>query len=189
MNYGFDSLQANYGATGSYLDHLGYFFTHALPAALGIRAPFTGSWIIGTGHLFLYAIVLGLLALSVWLGLRERSLAAIGMLTLPVPVRAQSRWHRTSTAISSGTVATSTSSLRSSRSQSRVWRGRSRLRAFSRWHWRCQRFGDSPGSTTSATPLAADRRSTVWSLTLERERSSRGVLQLLGFVAPHVRER
>ncbi len=83
VNYGFDSLQANYGATGSYLDHLGYFFTHALPAALGMRAVFTGSWIIGAGHLFLYAIVLGLLALSVWLGLRERSLAAIGMLTLP----------------------------------------------------------------------------------------------------------
>lgn len=83
VHYGFNSLQANYGAEGSYLDHLGYFFTHALPAALGIRAPFTGAWIIGPGHLFLYAIVLGLLALSVWLGLRERSLAAIGILTLP----------------------------------------------------------------------------------------------------------
>jgi 4-amino-4-deoxy-L-arabinose transferase-like glycosyltransferase len=83
VNYGFNSLQANYGAQGSYLDHLGYFFTHALPAALGLRAPFTGSWIIGPGHLFFYAIVLGLLALSLWLGLRERSLAAIGLLTLP----------------------------------------------------------------------------------------------------------
>jgi hypothetical protein len=83
VNYGFDSLQADYGARGSYLDHLGYFFTHALPAGLGIRAPFTGSWMIGPGHLFWYAIVLGLLVLSVWLGLRERSLAAIGMLTLP----------------------------------------------------------------------------------------------------------
>ena len=68
---------------GTFLDHLGYFFTHALPAGLGIRAPFTGSWIIGTAHLFLYAIVLGLLGLAVWLGLRERSLASIALLTLP----------------------------------------------------------------------------------------------------------
>ena len=83
INYGFNSLQANYGAQGTYLDHLRYFFTHALPVALGIRAPFTGAWIVDIGHLFLYAIVLGLLALSVWLGLRERSLAALGVLTLP----------------------------------------------------------------------------------------------------------
>jgi hypothetical protein len=83
VHYGFNSLEANYGASGGYLDHLGYFFTHALPAALGLRAPFTGSWIIGTAHLFLYAIVLGLLAFSIWLGLRDRSLAAIGLLTLP----------------------------------------------------------------------------------------------------------
>jgi hypothetical protein len=83
VNYGFDSLQANYGATGNYGEHFVYFFTHALPAALGIRAPFTGDWIIGFGHLVLYAIVLALLALSVWLGLRERSIAPIGLLTLP----------------------------------------------------------------------------------------------------------
>jgi hypothetical protein len=83
LNYGFDSLTVNYGATGNYFDHLGYFFTHALPSALGMRAPFTGDWIIGFGHLLLYAIVLGLLALSVWLGLRERSMPAIGLLTLP----------------------------------------------------------------------------------------------------------
>lgn len=83
VTYGFDSLQAKAGARGTYLDHLGYFFTHALPAALGMRAPFTGSWIIGPGHLLLYVIVLGLLALSVWLGIRERSIAAIGLLTLP----------------------------------------------------------------------------------------------------------
>ena len=70
-------------APASYFDHLGYFFTHALPAALGIRAPFTGAWIIGFGHLLLYAVVLGLLGLSVWLGLRERSMPAIGLLTLP----------------------------------------------------------------------------------------------------------
>ena len=82
VNYGFNSLETQ-DARGTFLDHLGYFFTHALPAGLGIRAPFTGSWIIGTAHLFLYAIVLGLLGLAVWLGLRERSLASIALLTLP----------------------------------------------------------------------------------------------------------
>ena len=76
-------LARDEGRARDVLDHLEYFFTHALPAGLGIRAPFTGSWIIGTAHLFLYAIVLGLLGLSVWLGLRERSLAAIALLTLP----------------------------------------------------------------------------------------------------------
>jgi hypothetical protein len=82
LNYGFNSLETR-DARGTFLDHLGYFFTHALPAGLGIRAPFTGSWIVGTAHLFLYAIVLGLLGLAVWLGLRERSLGSIALLTLP----------------------------------------------------------------------------------------------------------
>jgi hypothetical protein len=82
LTYRFDSLDVR-GAQGTYLDHLGYFFTHALPAALGIRAPFTGAWIVDVGHLLLYAIVLLLLALAVALGVRERSLAAVGALTLP----------------------------------------------------------------------------------------------------------
>ena len=84
VTYGLDSLTIRDGqAQGNYLDHLGYFFTHALPAALGIRAPFTADWIVDFGHFFLYAAVLALLSLSVWLGLRERSLAAIGLVALP----------------------------------------------------------------------------------------------------------
>ncbi|MEX2099962.1 MAG: glycosyltransferase family 39 protein, partial [Acidimicrobiia bacterium] len=43
--YGWDSLDVSEGlARGSYLDHLGYFFTHALPATLGLRSPFDGTW-------------------------------------------------------------------------------------------------------------------------------------------------
>jgi hypothetical protein len=84
LRYGFDSLELADGtATGSYLDHLGYFFTHALPAALGMRAPFTGAWIIDTGHLALYVVVLALLALAVVLGMRARSIAAIGLVACP----------------------------------------------------------------------------------------------------------
>ncbi len=84
IRYGFDSLELSEGtATGGYLDHLGYFFTHALPAALGMRAPFTGAWIVDTGHVALYVVVLALLVLGVTLGLRARSIAAIGLLACP----------------------------------------------------------------------------------------------------------
>jgi Dolichyl-phosphate-mannose-protein mannosyltransferase len=90
ITYGFDSLELSDGtATGSYLDHLGYFFSHALPAALGMRAPFTGAWIVDAGHLplvavpVLYVVVLGLLGVSVALGLRARSIVAIGLVSCP----------------------------------------------------------------------------------------------------------
>jgi hypothetical protein len=83
-HYGWDSLKVDQGlARGSYLDHLGYFFTHALPTALGLRGAFDGRWIIGTGHQVLYALVLLAVASSVVLGLRERSLGAVGMLACP----------------------------------------------------------------------------------------------------------
>lgn len=81
---GWDSLKVDPGlARGSYLDHLGYFFTHALPVALGLRGPFDGRWIIGPGHVFLYALVLLALAFAVVLGVWERSIGAIGMLACP----------------------------------------------------------------------------------------------------------
>ena len=81
---GWDSLKVDKGlANGSYLDHVGYFFTHALPAALGLRGAFDGRWIITPGHLFLYAVVLVALAFSVGLGVRDRSIGAIGMLACP----------------------------------------------------------------------------------------------------------
>lgn len=84
LNYGWDSLDLKYGARGSYADHLGYFFTHALPAALGMRAPFTGAWIIDFGHLFLYVLVLAALALVLALGVRDRSLVAVGLFACPL---------------------------------------------------------------------------------------------------------
>jgi hypothetical protein len=84
IKYGFDSLELNDGsASGTYLDHLGYFFTHGLPAALGLRAPFTGAWIVDAGHVALYVLALALLAFSVVLGLRKRSIAAIGLVACP----------------------------------------------------------------------------------------------------------
>ena len=85
--------QATYGLTafdlkedqaqGSFLDHLGYFFTHALPTALGLRAPISGDWALGHGGQLLYVVALGLLVLALVLGFRERSVAAVGLLCLP----------------------------------------------------------------------------------------------------------
>ena len=84
MVYGWDSLKVDQGlASGSYLDHLGYFFTHALPVALGLRGAFDGRWIVGDAGYFLYAVVLVFLALAVALGLRAKSIAAVGLLTCP----------------------------------------------------------------------------------------------------------
>ena len=70
-------------ARGSYLDHLGYAFTHALPAALGLRGFFDGRWIFGSVGWVLYVGALVALGVGVWRGLRERSAAAIGLLTCP----------------------------------------------------------------------------------------------------------
>lgn len=83
ITYGFDSLEVQYGAQGSYFEHLRYFFTHALPAALGIRAPFTGSWAMGALGVSLYVVALALLVTVVVRGLRERSFLAFGLLSLP----------------------------------------------------------------------------------------------------------
>jgi hypothetical protein len=84
LTYGFDSFVLREGtAQGTYLDHLGYFFTHALPTALGLRAPFTGEWIAGAAHLLLYGAALALLAWSLVLGFRAKSIAAVGLVTCP----------------------------------------------------------------------------------------------------------
>jgi hypothetical protein len=85
LNYRFDSFKLADGtASGNYVDHLGYFFTHALPAALGMRKPFTGDWIFGSNAgIVVYVFALVLLALSVVLGLRARSIATIGLVTSP----------------------------------------------------------------------------------------------------------
>jgi hypothetical protein len=88
MEYGFDSLKVDPGlAHGSYLDHLKYFFTHAFPVALDLRGSFDGRWIGGSvsGGLgkVLYALLLVGLAIGVVLGLRKKSVAAIGVLTTP----------------------------------------------------------------------------------------------------------
>jgi hypothetical protein len=86
-HYGFDSLTAHEGlASGSYLDHLGYAFTHALPAVLGMRGVLDGRWIVGSStwvSWMLYVGVLVALGVGVWRGLRARSPAAIGLLTAP----------------------------------------------------------------------------------------------------------
>ncbi len=83
-DYRFDSLTTPEGlARGSYLDHLGYAFTHALPTALGMRGFFDGRWIFGSAGWVLYLGVLAALGLGVWRGLRARSPAAIGLLTCP----------------------------------------------------------------------------------------------------------
>jgi Dolichyl-phosphate-mannose-protein mannosyltransferase len=86
--YGFDSLKVDPGlAHGSYVDHLKYFVTHAQPVALGLRGAFDGRWIGGSvsGGLgkVLYLLVLVGLAVGVVLGLRKKSVAAIGVLTTP----------------------------------------------------------------------------------------------------------
>ena len=84
LHYRFDSFKLGDGeASGSYLDHLGYFFTHALPTALGMRGYFTGNWIIGPAHVLVYGIVLVLLAFSIALGMKAQSIAAIGLLACP----------------------------------------------------------------------------------------------------------
>jgi hypothetical protein len=82
--YGWDSLDVKEGfARGSYLDHLGYFFTHAFPATLGLRGAFDGNWIIEPGHAVLYSAILVLVGVAVWFGIRERSPAAVGLLACP----------------------------------------------------------------------------------------------------------
>ena len=82
--YGLTAFRLKPGqAQGDYLDHLGYFFTHALPTALGLRAPIAGDWVLDAGGPVLYFAALGLLALSLAMGLRERSAAAVGLLCLP----------------------------------------------------------------------------------------------------------
>jgi hypothetical protein len=87
VHYGFDSLTAKEGlASGSYVDHLGYVFTHALPAALGMRGVLDGRWILGTttwASWVVYAGVLVALGLGVWRGIRAQSPAAIALLTAP----------------------------------------------------------------------------------------------------------
>jgi Dolichyl-phosphate-mannose-protein mannosyltransferase len=84
LHYRFDSLKLAEGtAQYNYQEHLGYFFSHALPAALGMRAPFSGRWVLGSLGIVLYVGVLALLALSVFLGLRAKSIAAIGLLACP----------------------------------------------------------------------------------------------------------
>ena len=89
--YGLTAFRLKPGqAQGDYLDHLGYFFTHALPTALGLRAPIAGDWVLDAGGPVLYFAALGLLALSLAMGLRERSAAAVGLLP-PVRVRLESR--------------------------------------------------------------------------------------------------
>jgi hypothetical protein len=88
IEYGFDSLKVDPGlAHGSYLDHLKFYFTHAFPVSLDLRGSFDGRWIGGSvsgglGHV-LYALVLAALAVGVVLGLRKKSVAAIGVLTTP----------------------------------------------------------------------------------------------------------
>lgn len=87
VHYGFDSLTAKEGlATGSYLDHLGYVFTHVLPATLGMRGVLDGRWIVGAAtwvNWVLYVGVLAALGFGVWRGLRRRSVAAVGLCTAP----------------------------------------------------------------------------------------------------------
>lgn len=88
VEYGFDSLKVDPGlAHGSYVDHLEYYFTHAFPVSLDLRGAFDGRWIGGSvsGGLgkLLYALVLAGLAVGVVLGLRKKSVAAIGVLTTP----------------------------------------------------------------------------------------------------------
>jgi 4-amino-4-deoxy-L-arabinose transferase-like glycosyltransferase len=87
LHYGFDSFNVNEGiAHGSYLDHLGYFFTHALPVALGLRGAFDGRWIGTSAHnlgMWLYPLVLAALVCAVVLGLRKKSVAALGVVTMP----------------------------------------------------------------------------------------------------------
>jgi Dolichyl-phosphate-mannose-protein mannosyltransferase len=88
IEYGFDSLKVDPGlAHGSYFDHLKFFFTHAYPVALDVRGSFDGRWIGGSmfggfGRL-VYVLVLVVLAVAVVLGLREKSIGAIGTLTTP----------------------------------------------------------------------------------------------------------
>ena len=83
--YGLTAFDLKEGqAQGTFLDHLGYFFTHALPTALGMRAPLTGAWFVDVVPWFLYAIVVALLGVSVVVGLRERSLGAVGAVCLPL---------------------------------------------------------------------------------------------------------
>jgi hypothetical protein len=82
--YGLTAFELKEGqAQGSYVDHLGYFFTHALPTALGMRAPLTGDWVLGGAGPVLYVGVLAALAAAVVLLCRDRSVAAVGLLSLP----------------------------------------------------------------------------------------------------------
>ena len=91
--------QATYGLTafdlkedqaqGSFLDHLGYFFTHALPTALGLRAPISGDWALGHGGQLLYVVALGLLVLALVAGV-SGAVGRRGRVAVPaVRVRAQ----------------------------------------------------------------------------------------------------
>jgi hypothetical protein len=88
VEYGFDSLKVDPGlAHGSYLDHLKYFFTHAYPVALDVRGSFDGRWVgdsvfSGFGKV-VYALLLVALAVAVVIGLRRKSIGAIGTLTTP----------------------------------------------------------------------------------------------------------
>jgi hypothetical protein len=83
--YGLTAFELKEGqAQGSYVEHLGYFFTHALPTALGMRAPLTGDWMLGDAGPVLYVGVLAALAVAVVSLCRDRSVAAVGLLALPV---------------------------------------------------------------------------------------------------------
>lgn len=84
VTYGLNAFDLEDGqAQGSFLDHLGYFFSHALPTALGLRAPLTGDWFLDVVPWLPYAVVLGLLGWSVALLLRDRALAGVGLVSLP----------------------------------------------------------------------------------------------------------
>jgi 4-amino-4-deoxy-L-arabinose transferase-like glycosyltransferase len=47
VRHGWETLEAPYGDTGSYLDHLRTFFAANFPTLLGLRAPFTLEWLPG----------------------------------------------------------------------------------------------------------------------------------------------
>lgn len=72
-----------YWATGSYLDHVNWFFTHGLPGVLGLRVPFSEEWLLGPVGVVVYLAALGLLAVAIIIGARLKSAEALLLVSFP----------------------------------------------------------------------------------------------------------
>jgi hypothetical protein len=83
LTHDWSTLEAPFGDTGGYLDHLRTFLYATLPQALGLRAPFTLDWLVGEapGRL----LEAGALAAFAWLAVRHRRPAPLLVVAAAYP--------------------------------------------------------------------------------------------------------